>query len=67
MNNAQGLFDLKFLTAVFGLWFRPILFIKLGGWGISPSAEGDQRASPLETRHFRESGQSLIRVYFVSP
>jgi len=21
MNNAQGLFDLKFLTAVFGMWF----------------------------------------------
>jgi len=32
-NNAQGLFDLKFLTAVYGLCFSPVLFFRSGGWG----------------------------------
>jgi len=52
------------------LWFVILvlsLCIKLGGWGISPSAEGDQRAPPFGNLPLsRKRPKLLIRGYFVA-
>jgi len=48
MNNAHGLLLLEIPDGC--LWFVVLvqsLCVKSGGWGISPSAEGDQRAPPF--------------------